>query len=259
MGGWKVVKTDIDRPSGTEINQFLVTTADISGTGYSSQWIANTDWEFRIRALNRRAPAEATMEEVDEDDDGNEYGGRLLEESWSSTIEATPGSDSALRRPDDLNIERSKTDHEGRTGLTLKWDKATTVADSDGDTVNAAAYRIEYSDTGLEEEGYDWKVLMDMEVPDDDTDANRQEFTDNAEGELSASDTLAAGQKRHYRVFRPHRSRSGKRNQRNELAVPAGIRADRGSVEARSAAEVAGDRARAHPHRPGVDGTRRRQ
>ena len=60
MPGWKVVKTDLDRPNAADINQFLVTTKDISRTGYSSQWKANIDWQFRVRALNRRAPANAT-------------------------------------------------------------------------------------------------------------------------------------------------------------------------------------------------------
>ena len=124
-----------------------------------------------------------------------------LEASWSAIINARPGSDSALRRPEDLTIKRSQDDHEGRTGLILTWDKATTVPDSDGDSVDAEAYRVEYSDTGLEEDGYDWKVLTEIEVPDD-VSENRQTFTDNADVEgLSASDTLAAGQTRHYRVF----------------------------------------------------------
>ena len=67
--------------------------------------------------------------------------------------------------------------------------------------MDAEAYRVEYSDTGLEEDGYDWKVLTDIDLPDD-VSENRQTFTDNADvPELSASDTLAAGQTRHYRVF----------------------------------------------------------
>ena len=82
-----------------------------------------------------------------------------MEDSWSAIINARPGSDSALRRPEDLTIKRSQDDHKGRTGLILTWDKATTVPDSDGDSVDAEAYRVEYSDTGLEEDGYDWKVL----------------------------------------------------------------------------------------------------
>ena len=36
--GWKVVKTDLDRPNATDINQFLVTTKDrYPATGYYSQ------------------------------------------------------------------------------------------------------------------------------------------------------------------------------------------------------------------------------
>ena len=65
MPVWKVVKTDLDRPNAADINQFLVTTKDISSTGYSSQWKANIDWQFRVRALNRRAPANATAAEVE--------------------------------------------------------------------------------------------------------------------------------------------------------------------------------------------------
>ena len=199
MPGWKVVKTDLDRPNAADINQFLVTTKDISRTGYSSQWKANIDWQFRVRALNRRAPANATAAEVEVEDATATQNN--LEDSWSEIINARPGSDSALRRPEDLTIKRSQDDHEGRTGLILTWDKATTVPDSDDDSVDAEAYRVEYSDTGLEEDGYDWKVLTEIEVPDD-VSENRQTFTDNAEQwGLSASDTLAAGQTRHYRVF----------------------------------------------------------
>ena len=195
MPGWKVVKTDLDRPNATDINQFLVTTNDISNTGYSAQWKANIDWQFRVRALNRRAPANATQDDVAIADDSS-----MLEASWSDVINARPGSDSALQRPEDLTIKRSPTDHDGRTGLILTWDKATTVPDSDGNSVNAAAYRVEYSDTGLEQDGYDWKVLKDIEVPGDASE-NQQMFTDKAGKELSASDTLHAGQTRHYRVF----------------------------------------------------------
>ena len=119
--------------------------------------------------------------------------------SWSDIITARPGSDSGLRRPEDLTIKRSQDDHEGRTGLILTWDNADTVPDSDGVSVDAEAYRVEYSDTGLDEDGYDWKVLTEIEVPED-VSENRQTFTDDATV-LSASDTLAAGQTRHYRVF----------------------------------------------------------
>ena len=83
-------------------------------------------------------------------------------------IEATPGSDTALKRPENLRVTRSDEDNEGRTGLILSWDKATTVRDADGDTVDALGYRIEYSDSGLLEEGYDWRVLQDVFVPLDD-------------------------------------------------------------------------------------------
>ena len=180
MPGWKVVKTDLDRPNATDINQFLVTTKDISNTGYSSQWKANIDWQFRVRALNRRAPANATEEDV-----MITQAPRMLQNnlaaSWSEVINARPGSDSALRRPENLTIKRSPDDHDGRTGLILTWNKATTVPDSEGDSVDAEAYRVEYSDTGLEEAGYNWKVLEDIEVPDDKSE-NRQMFTDNASG-----------------------------------------------------------------------------
>ena len=83
--GWQVVKTDIDRPSGEDINQFLVTRADIGNTTYSSQFTANTDWQFRVRALNRRAPAETTQADVTVPNDNS-----LLEASWSADIDATP-------------------------------------------------------------------------------------------------------------------------------------------------------------------------
>ena len=55
--GWMIVKTDISKPSGEEINQFLVTVGDIGGTEYGNRFYANADWEFRVRPLNRRAPA----------------------------------------------------------------------------------------------------------------------------------------------------------------------------------------------------------
>ena len=56
---WKVVDTDISRPEATKINQYVVTSADVDGTGYGNHFIANIDWEFRVRAINGRAPAEA--------------------------------------------------------------------------------------------------------------------------------------------------------------------------------------------------------
>ena len=125
-----------------------------------------------------------------------------LAASWSDIIGATPGSDRALERPDDLTIKRSANHHQGRTGLVLEWNKASTFQDSNGDTTDAVAYRIEYSDSGLEEEGYDWQVLEDIYNPGDDADENRQTFIDHAGiQDPGSSDDLAAGQQRHYRVF----------------------------------------------------------
>ena len=94
-------------------------------------------------------------------------------------------------------------DHEGRTGLILEWNKASTVQDSDGDRVDATGYRIEYSDTGLTEEGYDWQVLQRVYVPMDTADLaeSRQMFVDNYMVQDDDDDDLAAGQTRHYRVF----------------------------------------------------------
>ena len=207
--GWQTIKTDISRPSGEDINQFLVTVDDVGRTDYRSRFIPNADWEFRIRALNRRAPA------------GAMNAGNLVPDTgppvplnWSATIEATPGADSALKRPERLTVTRSEEDNEGRTGLILTWNKATTVKGSNVNPTNAVAYRIEYSNTGPRDEGYDWKVLDESYKPNyDDTDGadttqdpldaalSRQTVTDNHESGLVTAETLAAGQTRHYRVF----------------------------------------------------------
>ena len=50
---WAVVKSNISIPNGEQIHSFLVTADDVSqNTQYTL--IADTAWEFRIRALNRR-------------------------------------------------------------------------------------------------------------------------------------------------------------------------------------------------------------
>ena len=130
---------------------------------------------------------------------------------WSETIEATPGADGALKRPERLTVTRSEEDNEGRTGLILTWNKATTVKGSNVNPTNAVAYRIEYSNTGPRDEGYDWKVLQDSYRPDyndspdnDLVDAalSRQTFTDDDMVlDPGSEEDLAAGQTRHYRVF----------------------------------------------------------
>ena len=127
--------------------KFLVTLGDVGNTTYSSRFIPNTDWEFRIRALNRRVPANAPN------------AGSAVPLVWSDPIPATPGSDTAQKRAEGLTVTRSEMHHEGRTGLILTWNKATTVRNADGGSDDALAYRIEYSNTGLRDEGYDWKVL----------------------------------------------------------------------------------------------------
>ena len=199
---WKVVDTDISRPDATKINQYVVTTADVDGTGYGKHFIANIDWEFRVRAINRRAPAEAmntAMAEggvnIGRTPDG---GVRTLAQSWSSAIEATPGSDAALKRPENLVVRRSADDNQGRTGLILEWNKSTTVKDANGDTDDAAEYRIEYSDTGTAQRGYDWELLQAMVTG---TAANRQMYIDNEDSLNGAANDLKAGQTRHYRVL----------------------------------------------------------
>ena len=82
--------TDISRPEATKINQYVVTSADVEGTGYGNHFIANIDWEFRVRAINGRAPARAMDTDIDAggvniggDPDG---GVRALAESWSSKL-----------------------------------------------------------------------------------------------------------------------------------------------------------------------------
>ena len=200
MSGWQIIKTDISRPSGTEIHQFLITERDIdANTTYDARYYRNAEWEFRVRALNRRAPAR--VEDVGLEDPNNENSDMipLLGSDWSTTVMATPGSDTALIGPSNLMVTRSSEDNAGRTGLLLRWTKAATARDADQNTVDAAGYRIEYSDTGLQEEGYDWKELVAVWVFDDPSE-NRQEFIDNHEI-LGSSDTLAAGQTRHYRIF----------------------------------------------------------
>ena len=148
---WAVVKSNISIPNGEQIHSFLVTADDVSqNTQYTL--IADTAWQFRIRALNRRVKT-ATADEV--------------ESTWSIAGMVTPGSDTAPLRPENLTVTRSEPDNEGRTGLLLEFDKAESLlADHNDDgkeTIeNANRYRIEYSDTGLrDEEGYNWKVLAD--------------------------------------------------------------------------------------------------
>ena len=195
---WMVVDTDISRPDATKINQYVVTSADVAGTGYGKHFIANIDWEFRVRAINRRAPARAMNTAVAEGGVNISGGVRDLSESWSSAIEATPGSDAALKRPENLVVRRSSDDNQGRTGLILEWNKSTTVKDANGDTVDAVMYRIEYSDTGTAQRGYDWKLLQASVLGDD---ANRQMYIDNEVSLSGAANDLKAGQTRHYRVL----------------------------------------------------------
>ena len=187
--GFQTVKTDISKPSGEEINQFLVTLGDVGNTTYSSRFIANTDWEFRIRALNRRVPAEAPD------------AGSAVPLDWSVEIPATPGSDTAQKRAEGLTVTRSEMHHEGRTGLILTWNKATTVRNADGGSDDALAYRIEYSNTGLRDEGYDWKVLTKLYDPTTSVADDRQTFIDHADILDGEANDLAAGQTREYRVF----------------------------------------------------------
>ena len=186
---WAVVKSNISIPNGEQIHSFLVTADDVSqNTQYTL--IADTAWEFRIRALNRRVKT-ATAAEV--------------ESTWSSAGMVTPGSDTAPLRPENLTVTRSEPDNEGRTGLLLEFDKAESLlADHNDDGTetieNANRYRIEYSDTGLrDEEGYNWKVLASVvpPVPDD----SRQSIVDNHDVLSDVADDLNAGKTRHYRVF----------------------------------------------------------
>ena len=213
---WEVVDTDISRPDATKINQYVVTTADVAGTGYGNHFIANIDWEFRVRAINGRAPARAMNTAVAEGGVNITGGARNLSESWSSAIEATPGSDAALKRPENLVVRRSSDDNQGRTGLILEWNKSTTVKDANGNTDNADMYRIEYSDTGTAQRGYDWKLLQENVDGDD---ANRQMYIDNETSLSGAANDLKAGQTRHYRVLAL----------RNEDATTLGIDEDKTS------------------------------
>ena len=152
---WAVVKSNISIPNGDQIHSFLITADDVrENTQYTLN--ADKEWEFRIRALNRRVKT-ATVAEV--------------ESTWSDPVKVTPGSDTAPLRPENLTVTRSEPDNEGRTGLLLEFDKAESLtADHNGDGTptieNAGHYRIEYSDTGLrDEEGYNWKVLTTVLSP----------------------------------------------------------------------------------------------
>ena len=196
---WEVVDTDISRPDPTKINQYVVTSADVAGTGYGNHFIANIDWEFRVRAINGRAPARAMNTLVAEGGVNILPGGtRNLAASWSVPIGATPGSDVALKRSENLVVRRSAVDNQGRTGLILEWNKSTTVKDANGDAFDANMYRIEYSDTGTAQLGYDWQLLQ-ASVPGDG--ANRQMRIDNEASLSVPANNLKAGQTRHYRVL----------------------------------------------------------
>ena len=210
-----VIKTDIDRPSGTEINSFQVTVRDVdANTTYDDDFEVNVPWEYRIRAINRRANAEAVIAAGAATDTDAIASRVLLETSRSVEIPVDARDDMSLLRPERLIITRSEADNSGRTGLLLKWNRAATLPyDEDStpgtvDTVTYALhYRIEYSDDGPPDAGYDWKVLIAAHPADADTAVIQQTFTDNhivlgpGNAEADMVNDLKAGQERHYRVF----------------------------------------------------------
>ena len=207
---FQVIKTDIDRPSGSVINNFLVTARDVNAnTDYDDDFDVDIPWAYRIRAINRRANDEAETAAGTGADATTAQG--LITTSKSAVIEVPARTNTSLTRPENLVITRSEPDNEGRTGLLLRWNRAETLpydADSDPATPNAvtfaAAYRIEYSDDGPPDAAYDWKLLVAAHPAV--ADAAQQRFIDNHlaldVGTPTATENdLRAGQERHYRVF----------------------------------------------------------
>ena len=207
---FEVIKTDIDRPSGTVINSFQVTARDVNAnTEYDDDFKVSVPWAYRIRAINRRANDEANIAAGTDAAAATAQG--LITTSKSAVIAVPARDNMSLTRPENLVITRSEPDNEGRTGLIVKWNRAETLpydTDSQPDTPNqvtyAAAYRIEYSDDGPPDSAYDWKVLDATHAA---TGTSQQTYTDNhltnfGESDGTATDNdLHAGQERHYRVF----------------------------------------------------------
>jgi hypothetical protein len=195
---FQAIKPEIDVPNGEYIHSFHVTPRDVkANTDYELE--EGIQWAFRLRGLNRRAE-DAPVDQIG-----------AIGDNWSEVVNATPGLPTAPQVPQSLSITRSEDDNHGRTGLELTWKKATGVTDADPPvSVDAASYRIEYSDTGPAGDGYNWRALQATYTPSG-TEADEfsvedaeQRFIDSGDDtdlHTTNATKLAAGQERHYRVF----------------------------------------------------------
>ena len=199
---WETIKDNIGRPSGEFINEFEVTSRDVdNNTRYDAYFTTTANWEYHIAAKNR-AMANITDDPADDSITVTRHGGNDPEQF--------------LKLPESLRVLPSEAaaDNEGRTGLTLTWNKSQTVQ-AEAARTDASHYRVEYSNTGRSDPGgYNWRLLgattlVASQLTDGVADAS-QTSTDNAETvhleadlttDEDADENLRAGQTRYYRVF----------------------------------------------------------
>ena len=190
---FQVIKNNIGRntPITTDntedryIDSFEVTQRDVNAnTTFDASFTITASWDYRIAAKNRAASRTGSPDLA--------YA--------TVSVGGRPDTSTAPLGPTNLNVIPSD-DNEGRTGLKLTWGTAKAVNTAE---TPASSYRIEYSDTGPnDQEGYQWKEL-DADVTADTTDnPPSQTFTNDAAtpSDVDVADRLAASQTRHYRVF----------------------------------------------------------
>ncbi len=210
---WETIKDNIGVPSGKFIHSFEVTVRDVNNnTPYDNYFKTMANWQYRISPKNRSTPEGSTP-----DDAAATAGTTAAQIEVARSSGGTPVQ--FLTLPGSLRVAPS-TDaahHEGRTGLTLTWNKSrTTQAEAERD--DAGVYRVEYSNTGPSDPGgYDWRLLgtdgtffpaAGGAAGEGTTNAS-QTATDHAgvvhQGETASpgdfDEDLTAGQTRYYRVF----------------------------------------------------------
>ena len=179
--------TAADSDPDLYIDSFEVTQRDVNAnTTYDASFTTTAGWDYRIAAKNRAA---------------SRTGSAPLNYVSVAAAGRNDASTAPLG-PTNLRVAQSTMDdNDGRTGLKLTWGtaKATDAAETP-----AGSYRIEYSDTGPnDQEGYQWKDLDNAVVRDDTLEAPSQMYINNQampEG-ADMADHLRASQTRHYRVF----------------------------------------------------------
>ena len=187
------IKDNIGRPNGTFIHSFEVTVNDVNAkTRYDAYFTTEANWEYRIRAKNRSTP-DGTVTETQVDVDRTDANGDVAFLKLPASLLVVPST--------------ADGDDEGRTALALTWNKSQTVIPATA-PVDAARYRVEYSNTGPSDPGgYDWR-LLGLADASPTADAASQMRIDNAEvahqlaaDQAAVDEKLRAGQTRHYRVF----------------------------------------------------------